>query len=149
MRFILDRKLWLRGGGGWMSRLLRSTDGKMCCLGQLALQCGLTREQIADRTSLYTLQVELPEALRWLVSMRQGLLAGPTHSGTRTELRVNSVSAKRLMSINDRRLGEKPDRWESVNDDLLPTLRFETEVERESFLAAEFAEHDIEVEFVN
>jgi hypothetical protein len=46
MDFTIKRSLWLRGEGSTKSRLLRESDGKMCCLGQYALACGLSRSQI-------------------------------------------------------------------------------------------------------
>lgn len=47
-KLIIEEDKWLRGEGSMASRLLRPADGKMCCLGFLALQCGYTEEQISD-----------------------------------------------------------------------------------------------------
>jgi hypothetical protein len=33
MKLTVDRKTWLRGEGDRVSRLLRPSDGQMCCLG--------------------------------------------------------------------------------------------------------------------
>jgi hypothetical protein len=41
MKYIIDRTKWLRGEGFEHSKLLREIDQKMCCLGQIALQCGI------------------------------------------------------------------------------------------------------------
>lgn len=49
MTFTIDRKTWLRGEGLDASRLLRPSDGKMCCLGSFALACGLSPEDIRDK----------------------------------------------------------------------------------------------------
>jgi hypothetical protein len=49
MKYIIDRTKWLRGEGSGASKLLRPSDGKMCCLGMVALQCGLDMRQIMDR----------------------------------------------------------------------------------------------------
>jgi hypothetical protein len=38
--FTVDRKTWLRGEGSDDSKLLRESDGKMCCLGFACLQLG-------------------------------------------------------------------------------------------------------------
>ena len=47
--FTIDRSKWLRGQGSEKSRLLRPSDGKMCCLGFYALACGLKPEEIEER----------------------------------------------------------------------------------------------------
>ena len=46
MHYEIDRRTWLRGEGSGVSYLLRRRDGKMCCLGQVALQRGLTESAI-------------------------------------------------------------------------------------------------------
>ena len=43
------RLTWLRGEGSDKSTLLRSSDGKMCCLGFLALQLGAEESYIKGR----------------------------------------------------------------------------------------------------
>lgn len=53
MKFIINRSTWLRGEGTYNSYLLRKTDGKMCCLGQIALQCGADRNKILQYTAPY------------------------------------------------------------------------------------------------
>lgn len=45
-QFTINRKKWLRGEGSEYSSLLRTEDGKMCCLGFLGLACGGTKKQI-------------------------------------------------------------------------------------------------------
>lgn len=47
--YVIDRATWLRGEGAYRSSLLRPEDGKMCCLGQIALQRGYTEEEIRGR----------------------------------------------------------------------------------------------------
>lgn len=51
MKLVIDRSRWLRGEGSSRSRLLRSSDGKMCCVGFFALACGLTPADILDRST--------------------------------------------------------------------------------------------------
>lgn len=46
--FTIKRSKWLRGEDG-DSFLLRSTDGKMCCLGQIANQCRVAKAHLKDR----------------------------------------------------------------------------------------------------
>lgn len=50
MKFTIDRTKWYRGKTATASALLRPQDGMMCCLGQMALQCGYTPEQIESIT---------------------------------------------------------------------------------------------------
>lgn len=45
-KLTIDRSRWLRGEGSDISFLRRERDGKMCCLGFLALQCGMTVAKI-------------------------------------------------------------------------------------------------------
>ncbi len=44
--FIIDRNTWLRGQ--FNSMLFRAKDGKMCCLGQIGLQCGLNEKDMSE-----------------------------------------------------------------------------------------------------
>lgn len=46
MKYIIDRTKWLRGEGSYDSYLLRSSDGKMCCLGQVSMQCGVMQDDL-------------------------------------------------------------------------------------------------------
>jgi hypothetical protein len=46
-KVTIDRSKWLRGEGSEASMLLRESDGKMCCLGQVLLALGKTKQQIA------------------------------------------------------------------------------------------------------
>lgn len=48
--FIVDRSKWLRGEGR-ASLLLRSSDGKRCCLGFVGSQCGFADHELAERGS--------------------------------------------------------------------------------------------------
>jgi len=48
MKFKIDRRKWYRGKGDAESKLLRGEDGKMCCLGQVALQCGIPSWEILN-----------------------------------------------------------------------------------------------------
>lgn len=50
MKFQIDRRYWLRGEGGFNSRLLRLKDMKMCCVGFFCITNGLGQEEIAEKT---------------------------------------------------------------------------------------------------
>lgn len=49
----IDRKKWLRSKNKeeQNSYLLRKSDGKQCCLGQMALQCGFSKNDIIGQRS--------------------------------------------------------------------------------------------------
>ncbi len=49
MKFIIDRRVWLRGEGSANSFLLRPADGKMCCMGQVCLQLGVVPADLERR----------------------------------------------------------------------------------------------------
>jgi hypothetical protein len=44
--FTVERSRWHRGKGPQGSSLLRSVDGKMCCLGFLGIACGHSPEEL-------------------------------------------------------------------------------------------------------
>lgn len=46
---VIDRRRWLRGEGPDASRLLRKTDGKMCCLGFVCEAVGVSAERLVNR----------------------------------------------------------------------------------------------------
>jgi hypothetical protein len=50
MKFTIDRAKWFRGQGSDASALLRA-NGQRCCLGFYAQACGLTDNQIMDKTA--------------------------------------------------------------------------------------------------
>lgn len=45
---VISRKTWLRGEGHARSRLLRTNDGKKCCVGEMCLAAGIPAEYIKD-----------------------------------------------------------------------------------------------------
>jgi hypothetical protein len=50
LKLTIDRKKWLHGEGSTVSKLLRRSDSKMCCLGFLAKSLGASDESILDYT---------------------------------------------------------------------------------------------------
>lgn len=118
-KLIIDRNEWLRGEGSDASYLLRATDGKMCCLGIYALSCGLTKDMI--------------RSCRAPTSVSRSVLFdnGPTPRSLFEEkapwLFDDSEEVAELIDINDE--GCKST--------------------REANLAAIFARHGVEVEFIN
>lgn len=69
MKLTIDRFRWLRGEGAAGSRLLRTEDGKMCCLGFHALACGATETDICDVPTPSARKNLLKEAAPWLYSI--------------------------------------------------------------------------------
>ena len=63
MKLVIDRSRWLHGEGANASYLLRETDGKMCCLGFLALQCGAVEDDIRASREPSEVSIEWPERL--------------------------------------------------------------------------------------
>ena len=62
--FTINRKKWLRGEGDDDSRLLRSTDNKMCCLGFLGKACGISSACLSGRGMPNTIRMpEWPRSL--------------------------------------------------------------------------------------
>jgi hypothetical protein len=57
--FTIDRANWLQGEGSADSYLIRSRDGKQCCLGFYLLSCGLPEEYLTNRRSLIGLSEKM------------------------------------------------------------------------------------------
>lgn len=55
MKFQIKRSQWLRGEGSENSYLLRSKDGKKCCVGFFANACGLNDDVIKNRADLVSI----------------------------------------------------------------------------------------------
>lgn len=86
-KLVIDRTKWLRGEGSEASRLLRPSDGKMCCLGFYSLSCGLTDKDIQNIPAAPEI-AEIPEVMDWLIE----------DCGNRI---VHSDDAAELMDYND------------------------------------------------
>lgn len=84
-KFTIDRKIWLRGEGTDKSKLLRSSDGKMCCLGIYLKKCGVKPTLLNNLASPRQVGIPIPN---WLLN-------------TRGE---NSMLVDSLMEENDREL---------------------------------------------
>lgn len=64
MKLTITRSEWLRGEGFLPSRLVRSQDNKMCCLGFLGVACGIPKEKMMNIGSpFYLNQNKWPEKL--------------------------------------------------------------------------------------
>jgi len=67
MKLTINRKEWLRGEGNDKSKLLRSTDGKRCCIGILAQTLGIEDSKIKDLSGVG--QIEDPRWPEWCTEM--------------------------------------------------------------------------------
>jgi hypothetical protein len=142
MRFTISRKTWLRGEGGKDSYLLRARDGKMCCLGSICLQGGLSSEQIRGRAEPATVDVwiksdpKIAENLGWLLSGYATL--DKKMSGIVPKWLNASSLTTSMMRVND------ADANLAKDHNLDPI----TDAEREAYIIALAAEAGQEVEFV-
>jgi hypothetical protein len=101
MKLVIDRSTWLRGKlDNWeYDSALLSThyDGKKCCLGFLALKCGFTEEQIADKDMPYDVYEE-PKKNKTV--WRELIEVGQVEGTEDYDSVPNDISAA-LASIND------------------------------------------------
>lgn len=66
--FTIERSKWLRGEGSKNSSLLRSCDGKMCCLGQVMQQCGIPDNElreIGEPSDIHNPDIEVEVLCEW------------------------------------------------------------------------------------
>jgi hypothetical protein len=90
MKLVIDRSKWLRGEGANPSALLRSEDGKMCCLGFYGLACGAKPRDIRDVSAPADLAGRVFPG--WLTRV---------DSDDGCDSIANSPDAAMLMNIND------------------------------------------------
>jgi hypothetical protein len=62
-RLIIDRSKWLRMEGADNTSLYRPEDGKMCCLGMLALRCGAKEDDIKNLLTPDQVPIDWPDGL--------------------------------------------------------------------------------------
>ena len=83
MKLVINREKWYRGAGSYESKLLRPSDGKMCCLGFYCMELGYKKEQISGAgtpASSFLDPIKRPD---WLVN-NDG--KGPLVSGSCAQL---------------------------------------------------------------
>ena len=117
--FTVKRSSWLRGEGSKNSALLRD-DGKQCCLGFIAEQCGVDRSRL---TRTYPSRLEFSD---------QKLLPEcfyEVENDIISDIKDDSQLVRSAASINDD---------SSIED-----------VERERNLVKLFLKHDITLKFVD
>lgn len=121
MKFIIERSKWLRGEGMDDSALMRARDGKCCCLGLIALQCGIEAEEIKGVQSPsgvhHDLWDKFPEPFRPEKRFLDSPLAGD------------------MMPVNDKEFEEDESEY--------------SDAQREAELTRLASGHGIELEFVD
>lgn len=122
MKLTIPRFKWLRGEGFQNSRLLRPSDDKMCCLGHFAVSCGVPVPQLSNLNT----PPQIGKTL-WTKLRRGG--AWLFSSGGIASLDYPSQDCTKLMRINDD-----------------PKM---SDQARERELKKIFAQHGVEVKFVN
>lgn len=132
MKFTIDREKWLRGESPSVSRLLRSIDRKMCCLGFAALASGYTENDIRDKTGPSEVREDRIEVLAddifELLTFNIDGSVGFGHVG-------NNAVCKSMMDTNDRK-------FDNYGNPM-------TDAVRESTLKNLFSSIGVEVDFIN
>lgn len=101
MKLVIDRNTWMRGEQE--ARLL-AEDGRMCCLGFLALKCGFTEEQIKN--------VAAPSELEMngvTTDNKQGAETWKKLSRKYKNEYVETAIGRKLMGVNDVAIEKKQD----------------------------------------
>jgi hypothetical protein len=121
--FYVSRARWLRGEGSQNSRLLRPSDGKMCCLGFYGRACGIPSEQLENAGAPDELVGYYETTVKYRDFWPKWVLQEPEDLGYRM-----TAATTRAMEVND--------------DDELGA------VEREETLAELFKSVGVELVFV-
>lgn len=127
---VIDRSKWLRGEGSNASRLLRESDGKMCCLGMYGLACGLTPEDLLESHTPITAGL----SILW------SDMSKASGSDWLFQEHTTSWDCRTLMQNNDVRA--------DIRADIMACSISVVEEEREKMIAQTFLEHGVTVTFV-
>lgn len=99
---VINRDRWLRNECSSRSRLLRTADGKMCCLGFYLGVCGVPKEDLEDISAPPDVRAAvLPDEASWLIK--------PGNFGN-----VNTDEASCLMHLNDEESDDDAGREEAI-----------------------------------
>lgn len=90
MKFTINRKRWQRGKGWKQSALYLEDNRKMCCLGQVARQCGIPVKAIKEEDALAQIEEasERAKLPKWLTRKSRGQV-------------FNTHACGNAMNIND------------------------------------------------
>jgi hypothetical protein len=131
--FVIDRSKWLRGEGGELSRLLRKSDQKQCCVGMYLTACGVPFENIEE--------VSVGSEL-WDMWKDMGFKEEDFPDWLKEELedQWDTIDGR------ERLVRPKSDSFRLYTENDTPHT---TEEERELFIAAMFAKYGVKVTFIN
>lgn len=133
---VIDRTKWYRGlTDQYLTPSLLDVNGTMCCLGFECIACGIPSDHLYRKG--------MPDELESFLDRNRvaHLLSDSKYS--------SSPFAKRAADINDRRIGETIGQDATHYFDDAEKVTLETESQRETLIAAEFATQGIKVEFIN
>lgn len=95
--FVIKRSEWLRGEGPGLSKLLRASDQKRCCVGIYARALGVSDEKICERAWPYIGRAWYHgEGPYWEVRQTEAEWLGPVLAG---------INDKQDMNENEREEG--------------------------------------------
>ena len=126
MKLIIDREKWYRGAGPYESKLLRPSDGKMCCFGFYLLALGYKKNEILGVGSPCSASIDPSKRPAWLVA--------------------DSAQPSKFDPP-----GSLQDAWSSKDTHFLIRTNDYSDIseeKRESRIAEVFGENGVEVEFV-
>lgn len=135
MEVIIKRSEWIRGQGSRDSYLYRQGDDKKCCLGFVALQCGIVAGRILQESSpahILRIESDLPQQFSFLLT---------------DDRSTDSQVANELMVINDTPIGDVANinQYNRYRTDFQIT----SEEHREVKIAEILAGYGFEVSFVD
>jgi hypothetical protein len=104
MKLTISRKIWLRGTGlQGNSKLLRSKDSKMCCVGIYLEALGVPRDRLEDESSAHGLAMnDIPVEAKWLIKLDDGFVGRCTGSEEAYELYLTNDRDPREITDNER-----------------------------------------------
>lgn len=135
MEVIIKRSEWIRGQGSADSYLYRQKDDKKCCLGFVALKCGIVAGRLLQQSApahILRIEWDLPQQFTFLLA---------------DDRSTDSLVANELMVINDTPIGDVA----NVNqyNPYRADFQITSEEHREDKIAEILAGHGFEVSFVD
>ena len=94
LKVEIDRTTWLRGEGQDQSFLLRSSDGRKCCMGFAALAAGIDPEDL-DCAAIHSIEADyVPDSLA-VFNIHNGFLPSEVYNVYRINDHTTMSSADR------------------------------------------------------
>lgn len=99
-KFTVERSRWFRGKGSTASALMVDGD-RMCCLGFLAMRCGLKAHEITGEGDLGTLGEDLPGRMRELSQQLPSLISISRSDDDENLLVKTTNTHDLIVTVND------------------------------------------------